>query len=265
MTAPSTPDKADTPTPMLQARHISKHFRGLAALSDVSLEVGQHEMIGLIGPNGAGKTTLFNCLAGVIEPDRGMVRLEGEDVLGLPPYRRALLGIGRTFQRIELFGDLTVREHLFVAVRAQRVRGGLLRDLIGRSRPSAEERAICDQTIELVGLTAEADAPAGSLPLGRGRVVELARALVGNPRLLFLDEPSSGLDHHETAEMASVLEQVHAEHDLAILLCEHDVPFVERLAARTYVLDCGLLIAEGETAEVLADPRVRRAYLGATA
>jgi branched-chain amino acid transport system ATP-binding protein len=250
---------------MLEARHITKHFRGIAALSDVSLIVGHHEMVGLIGPNGAGKTTLFNCLAGVIDPDHGVVHLEGRDLEGLPPHRRALLGVARTFQRIELFGGLTVREHLLVAARAQRRRGGLMRDLIGRSGPSAEEREQCDATLELVGLTSEADAPAGSLPLGRGRVVELARALVTNPRLLFLDEPSSGLDGHETGEMATVLEQVHAEHDVAILLCEHDVPFVERLAARTYVLDCGKLIAEGETATVLADPRVRRAYLGASA
>ncbi len=116
--------------------------------------------------------------------------------------------------------------------------------------------------LELVGLQDEADAPAQALPLGRGRLVELARALVCEPRLLFLDEPSSGLDDHETGEMASVLEQVHAEREVAILLCEHDVPFVERLAARTYVLDCGLLIAQGPTAEVLADPAVRAAYLG---
>ena len=117
--------------------------------------------------------------------------------------------------------------------------------------------------LELVGLTDEAEAPAQSLPLGRGRVVELARALVCEPRLLFLDEPSSGLDGNETMAMAAVLEQVQAQREVAILLCEHDVPFVERLAARTYVLDCGRLIAEGSTADVLADPAVRMAYLGA--
>ena len=250
---------------MLQATGVSKRFSGIAALSDVSLEVGRHEMVGLIGPNGAGKTTLFNCLAGVIEPDSGRIRLDGRDLAGLAPYRRALLGVARTFQRIELFAGLTVREHLLVAARAQRSRGALFRDLVGRSRPTKEERELCDATIELVGLGDEADAPAQSLPLGRGRVVELARALVCEPRLLFLDEPSSGLDGHETGDMASVLEEVFRERELAILLCEHDVPFVERLAARTYVLDCGVLIAEGPTSEVLADPAVRRAYLGTSA
>jgi branched-chain amino acid transport system ATP-binding protein len=251
--------------PMLQAIGISKRFSGIAALSHVSLEVGRHEMVGLIGPNGAGKTTLFNCLAGVFEPDEGRVVLDGRDLGGMPPYRRSLLGVARTFQRIELFAGLTVREHLLVAARAQRCRGALFRDLVGRSKPTADERELCEATIELVGLGAEAEAPAQSLPLGRGRVVELARALVCQPRLLFLDEPSSGLDGRETGDMATVLEQVHRERELAILLCEHDVPFVERLAARTYVLDVGVLIAEGTTADVLADPAVRRAYLGATA
>jgi branched-chain amino acid transport system ATP-binding protein len=250
---------------MLEANDITKRFSGITALDHVSVEVGADEMVGLIGPNGAGKTTLFNCLAGVIDPDRGRVRLDGRDLAHLSPNRRSRLGIARTFQRIELFAGLTVRDHLLVAERAQHRRGGLWRDLICRSRPTAEERSHADEVLELVGLTAEADVPAQALPLGRGRLVELARALVCDPRLLFLDEPSSGLDHHETAEMASVLEQVHGERTMAILLCEHDVPFVERLAARTYVLDCGQLIAQGPTSGVLADPAVRAAYLGSNA
>jgi branched-chain amino acid transport system ATP-binding protein len=251
-------------TAMLEAVGISKRFSGIAALVDVSLDVGSRELVGLIGPNGAGKTTLFNCLAGVTEPDNGKVRLDGQELGAMSPHRRSRLGIARTFQRIELFGGLTVRQHLLVADRAQHQRGGLLRDLMGRSRPTTAEIARSDAVLELVGLTDEADAPAQSLPLGRGRVVELARALVCEPRLLFLDEPSSGLDGNETMAMATVLEQVQAEREVAILLCEHDVPFVERLASRTYVLDCGRLIAEGDTADVLADPAVRTAYLGTT-
>jgi len=249
-------------TALLQAFDITKHFSGITALDHVSIEVGHGEMVGLIGPNGAGKTTLFNCLAGVIEADRGRVLLDGHDLAHFPPNRRSRLGIARTFQRIELFAGLTVREHLLVAERAQHRRGGLWRDLIGRSKATAAERAHADEVLELVGLTREADIPAQALPLGRGRLVELARALVCDPRLLFLDEPSSGLDGNETSEMAAVLEQVHGERELAILLCEHDVPFVERLAMRTYVLDCGQLIASGTTSEVLADPAVRAAYLG---
>jgi branched-chain amino acid transport system ATP-binding protein len=249
-------------TALLHAFDITKHFSGITALDHVSIEVGQGEMVGLIGPNGAGKTTLFNCLAGVIDPDRGRVVLDGHDLARLSPSRRSRLGIARTFQRIELFAGLTVREHLLVAERAQHQRGGLWRDLVGRSKATSEERARADEVLELVGLTSEADVPAQALPLGRGRLVELARALVCNPRLLFLDEPSSGLDGSETSEMAAVLEQVHGDSELAILLCEHDVPFVERLAVRTYVLDCGQLIASGATSEVLADPAVRTAYLG---
>ena len=252
-------------TALLEATDITKHFSGITALDHVSIEVSHGEMVGLIGPNGAGKTTLFNCLAGVIDADRGRVLLDGHDLAHFPPNRRSRLGIARTFQRIELFAGLTVREHLLVAERAQHRRGGLWRDLIGRSKPTETERSHADEVLELVGLTAEADVPAQALPLGRGRLVELARALVCDPRLLFLDEPSSGLDGHETSEMAAVLEQVHRDRELAILLCEHDVPFVERLAARTYVLDCGQLIASGATDEVLSDPAVRAAYLGTEA
>jgi len=178
------------------------------------------------------------------------------------PFERARMGIARTFQRIELFTGMTVRDHLLVADRAVRRSGGLLRDLTGRAKPDADETARCDEVLELVGLADDAERPAHALSLGRGRVVELARALMCRPRLLFLDEPSSGLDRSETADMAGVLERVMELGETAILLCEHDVPFVERLASRTYVLDCGRRIAAGPTREVLADPDVRAAYLG---
>jgi branched-chain amino acid transport system ATP-binding protein len=247
---------------LLDAVKISKRFDGITALCDVSVCVERGEVVALIGPNGAGKTTLFNCLTGVLQPDDGAVTFDGRDLGGLAPYERSRLGLGRTFQQIELFTGLTVLEHLLVADRAKRCRSALGRDLIGRSAPTAEELSRCRSVLDLVGLGDDADRPAESLSLGRGRVVELARALVCEPRLLFLDEPSSGLGAQETADMAAVLEQVRTERDLAILLCEHDVPFVERLATRTYVLDSGRLIAEGPTAEALGQPVVRRAYLG---
>lgn len=247
---------------LLEAAHITKRFEGITALQDVSLHVDQAELVALIGPNGAGKTTLFDCLCGVLVPDVGTVCLDSRDLHGLLPHQRARLGLARTFQRIELFTGLTVREHLLVADRAIRQNGGLWRDLTGRSRPTEDENRRCDAVLELVGLMPDADRPANALSLGRGRVVELARALVCEPRLLFLDEPSSGLDVDETSDMAAVLERVVAERETAILLCEHDVPFVERLASRTYVLDTGKVIAEGATATVLADPAVRAAYLG---
>lgn len=247
---------------LLEATGITKVFNGMAALIDVTIEVGDGELVALIGPNGAGKTTLFDCLSGVKRADKGRIFLDGREIEDLPPYERARMGMARTFQRIELFTGLTVRDHLLVADRALHRSGGLLRDLLGRSRPTAEEEERCDRILELVGLADDADRPAHALSLGRGRVVELARALMCRPRLLFLDEPSSGLDRQETDDMAAVLETVSREDDTAILLCEHDVPFVERLAHRTYVLDCGKLIACGPTAEVLQDPKVRAAYLG---
>lgn len=251
-----------TGDPVLVANRVGKRFEGIAALIDVSVRLEPGELVALIGPNGAGKTTLFNCLSGVLRPNSGEILLKGQDLSRLAPHQRAQLGLARTFQRIELFGSLSVRDHLLVADRARRGGASLWRDLTARSRPTAEERERCDAVLDLVGLTGQGDRAAHSLTLGTGRILELARALTCEPDLLFLDEPSSGLDHRETDEMGSVLEQVQRERGTTILLCEHDVAFVERLAQRTYVLDCGRLIAEGPTADVLASAEVRTAYLG---
>jgi len=258
----TTSPSAATGAPALVAEHVGKRFEGIAALVDVSVRLDRGELVALIGPNGAGKSTLFGCLSGHITPDSGRVTMNGHDLAGLPAHERSRLGLARTFQRIELFAGLSVRDHLLVAVRAQKGGAKLWRDLLGRSKPSAEEQERCDEILELVGLTSVADRPAGALTLGTGRLVELARALVTDPVLLFLDEPSSGLDHRETDEVGSMLEHVKAQRGTAILLCEHDVAFVQRLASRAYVLDCGALIAEGPMAAVLEDPAVRTAYLG---
>jgi branched-chain amino acid transport system ATP-binding protein len=254
---------ADAPAaPLFEATQVTKRFSGIVALDHVDLHVDRGELVALIGPNGAGKTTLFNCLSGVLRPDAGRVTFDGADLSNMTQVARARRGLARTFQRIELFVGMSVRDHLLVAARAHRRRGGLWRDLVGRSGPTAEERELCDATLELVGLQEVADRPAESLSLGRGRLVELARALMCEPKLLFLDEPSSGLDHRETDDMGTVLQTVVAERGTAILLVEHDVPMVERLAGRTYVLDLGRLIAHGATSEVLAQPEVRAAYVG---
>jgi ABC-type branched-subunit amino acid transport system ATPase component len=252
-------------SPLLEAIGITKRFAGIAALIDVSVTVDRGECVALIGPNGAGKSTLFNCMAGVTRPDRGIVRFDGHDLGRMPPYRRARLGLARTFQQIELFPGLTVLDHVVVSVRAERRAGGLVRDLTGRSRPTASELERCRAVLELVGLDRDADRQIESLSLGRARVVELARALVREPTLLFLDEPSSGLDSQETDAMATVIETVRAHRPVAVLLCEHDVSFVRRLASRTSVLDCGKLIAAGPTAEVLDSDAVREAYVGTVA
>ncbi len=261
-TASARPPAPEAGDPLLVATGIGKSYQGIAALTDVSVSVDLGELVALIGPNGAGKSTLFDCMSGVQAPDQGRVRFDGRDLRGMAQHQRARLGLARTFQRIELFPGLTVRDHLLVADRAQRLRGAMLRDLTGRSRPTADERARCDVVLEQLGLMDDADRPAEALSLGRGRVVELGRALICRPRLLFLDEPSSGLDSDETDDMAAVLEGVQRDEEIAIVLCEHDVSLVERLASRTYVLDTGRLIAEGATAEVMASPRVRAAYLG---
>jgi branched-chain amino acid transport system ATP-binding protein len=247
---------------LLDAIGVTKRFGGIVAVNDISLSVDAHESVGLVGPNGAGKTTLFNCLLGLLRPDGGQVYFAGHDLAGLPIYKRARLGIGRTFQRMELFNEMTAREHLMVAERARRGDGSLLRDLLNRSKPTADERARVDAIIDLLGIADVASSPVEALSLGHGRLVELGRALASEPSLLLLDEPSSGLDRMETAALATVLERVRADRGVAVLLVEHDLEMVTRVAERLYVLDFGQLLASGATADVLADADVRRAYLG---
>jgi branched-chain amino acid transport system ATP-binding protein len=247
---------------LLEARGISKSFAGIRALDDVSIDVDAGERVGLIGPNGAGKTTFFNCLLGLLRPDAGTVRFAGRDISRLAVHERARLGIGRTFQRMELFGDSTVLDHLLVAERVRRGDGSLWRDILGRGRPRPDELARCMATLELLGIADLAGEPIERLSLGKGRLVEVGRALMTEPRLLLLDEPSSGLDRDETAALARTLREVQTERGIAILLVEHDVELVADFTERTYVLDFGSLLASGPTAAVLSDVAVRRAYLG---
>ena len=249
-------------TAVLEAVDIRKSFAGIVALDDVSLEVHEGERVGLIGPNGAGKTTLFNCILGVLRPDNGRVRIAGEDVSTMPVHARARRGIGRSFQRIELFPESTVREHLLIAERTRRGDGRLWRDLVGLGRPRPDELEACDAVLELLGLLPLANEPIEHLSLGQGRLVEVGRALMTHPRVLLLDEPSSGLDRTETADLARTLQAVQADQGFAILLVEHDVELVSSFTERAYVLDFGVRIAEGPTADVLRSAEVRRAYFG---
>jgi branched-chain amino acid transport system ATP-binding protein len=247
---------------LLDARQITKRFAGITALDSVSMTVEHGEIVGLIGPNGAGKTTFFNCLLGMIRPDGGRVLFDGHDITDLAVYRRARLGFGRTFQRIELFTGTTVRDHLLVAERAHAGTGHLWKDLINRGSPTATELERSQHTLELLGLADVADRPIEALSLGRARLVEVGRALMTEPKLLLLDEPSSGLDRDETVALTETLRTVQREHDMAILLVEHDVEMVQSFVSRLYVLDFGMTIASGPTAAVLGDESVRRAYLG---
>ena len=249
-------------SPVLDASGVSVAFAGIRALDDVSVSVEAGERVGLIGPNGAGKTTLFNCLLGMLRPDAGRVLFNGTDVGGWPVHRRARAGMGRTFQRVELFSDTTVREHLLIAERIRNGTGSFWKDLVGRGRPQASEIDACDEVLALLGIADLATMPVESLSLGQSRLVEAGRALMTGPQILLLDEPSSGLDRAETVALAETLRAVQDARGYAVLLVEHDVTLVADFTDRAYVLDSGALIAEGPTADVLADPAVRRAYLG---
>ena len=247
---------------LLRVDQVSKSFGGIAAVNDVTMEVGRGESVGLVGPNGAGKTTLFNCVCGQLRPEHGSIELEGSSLVGLPTFERARLGIGRTYQRVEVFPDMTVRDHLLVALRARWRRGRLWRDLCNLSGPTAEEAAKVADVLGKVGLWDRAEAPVASLGLGSCRLVELARALVTDPVLLMADEPSSGLDVHETRELGTVLRQVQHDQGMAMVLVEHDLGMVAEVVDRTVVMNLGEVIAEGSFASVMADPAVRTAYLG---
>ena len=239
---------------MLQVDDVTVRFGGVHALSGVSLEAPAGRVTGLIGPNGAGKTTLFDVVTGLQRPASGRVRLGGRDVTRRGPQRRARLGLGRTFQRLEVFGSLTVRENVVLA--AELARGWSLRPAGPRPGPHA------DALLERTGLTALAAQPASELPTGSARLLELARALAAAPAVLLLDEPGSGLDETETRALGELLVDVAAE-GTAVLLVEHDVDLVMRVCAHLYVLDFGRVLAQGTPAQVQADRAVQEAYLGA--
>jgi branched-chain amino acid transport system ATP-binding protein len=247
---------------LLEATDISKRFGGIEALTRLSMTVDTGEAVGMVGPNGAGKTTLFNCLFGLVHPDTGRVAFDGVRIDVLPTFRRARLGIGRTFQRLELFSGMTPREHVLVTERVRNGTGRLWRDLVGLGRPRPDELDAARQLLELVGLADVADVPVEALSLGTGRLVELARALAVRPRLLMLDEPSSGLDDSETDAMVTLINRVRRERHTAVVLVEHDLDMVAATVDRLVVLESGHLIADGPVDAVLADPAVRRAYLG---
>ena len=247
---------------ILKVNEVTKKFSGIVALDAASIEIGEGERVGLIGPNGAGKTTFFNCMLGILRTDGGTVELMGEDVTNEPVHRRSRMGLGRTFQRIELFPDSTVRDHLFVAERVRLKTGRLWKDLIGIGGPTKEELDRCDEVLGLLGLSDLAEEPIERLSLGQCRLVEVGRALMTEPKVLLLDEPSSGLDRAETTALAVTLREVQAQQGFSILLVEHDVELVSSFTERSYVLDFGRMILEGPTKQVLASSEVRAAYLG---
>jgi branched-chain amino acid transport system ATP-binding protein len=240
--------------PALEVSDICMAFGGAQVLSDVSLSVAAGAVTGLIGPNGAGKTTLFNVVSGLLEPRSGRVMIEGHDVTKAGPAARARRGLARTYQRLELFTSLTVRENIQVA--------GEIRNTWGR-RGRIDVGAETDRTIALMGLGDVGEREVSELPTARARVVEVARALMTQPRVLLLDEPASGQTEQETADFSQLLRQLVNERDLAICLVEHDVGLVMGTCELIYVLDYGEIIASGPPEQVKSDPAVVNAYLGA--
>jgi branched-chain amino acid transport system ATP-binding protein len=238
----------------LEARDITVRFGGNIALDNVSIEAEAGCVTGLIGPNGAGKTTLFNVVTGLLSPSSGIVLLDGEDVTRISPTRRARRGLARTFQRLELFSLLTVRENVRVAAD--------IRHSWSRDKDNPAENV--ERIIERVGLQSIADERVDALPTGQCRLVELARSLATKPEVLLLDEPASGQDENETLEFARLLGEL-ADEGMVVVLVEHDVHLVMNTCRMVHVLDFGQIIATGTPAEIQQNEAVLAAYLGTPA
>ena len=239
--------------PLLEVDHVVVQFGGVTAVNEACFTADPGTVTGLIGPNGAGKTTCFNVISGLQKPTRGTVRFQGKDVSSTPVHRRSKRGMGRTFQRLEAFGSLSVRDNVKVAADIHR---GVLKGFL----PGGHGKNI-DALLERVGIAAYADERADSIPTGTARLLELARCLAGDPKLLLLDEPSSGLDETETDAFGDLLRDLAAE-GRAILMVEHDMDLVMAVCDVIHVLDFGSIIASGDPAAIRRDPAVQKAYLG---
>ncbi len=269
--------------PVLVVSEVAVRFGGVAALADVNFTVMPGTVTGLIGPNGAGKTTLFNVINGIQPADRGKVLFQGRDMAGIPPHKRARLGIARTFQRLELFGSLTAGENVQVGLesaikwwqwrhlreafpwrRGPLSAGGESPDVEDATGPGSLATTTAERLLAGVGLAGKAGNQASAMPTGSARMVELARAVSIGPKLLLLDEPGSGLDDSESESLGDLLSRLAAS-GMAVLLVEHDMELVMRVCSQIHVLDFGEVIASGTPDEVRSNPAVQAAYLGASA
>jgi len=252
---------------LLEVKQLTKHFGGLTAVGDVTLELNEGELVGLIGPNGAGKTTLFNLLTGVYEPSEGTVTLDGHLLNGKQPYKIASLGLGRTFQNIRLFKDLTVLDNVLIAFgnhHKKHVFASFLR-LPAFYKNEKELKAKALELLKIFELDGVANTLAKNLAYGQQRRLEIVRALATEPKILFLDEPAAGMNPQETAELTDLIRRIKEEFNITIMLIEHDMSLVMEVTERIYVLEYGRLIAHGTPDEIKNNKRVIEAYLGGEA
>lgn len=250
---------------ILRVDHATIRFGGLTAVNDVSLVHNGREILSLIGPNGAGKTTLFNLLTGIYLPDEGSILFDGRDITRLKPYERVAAGIARTFQNIRLFQNMTVLENLLIA-HPQCNREGICASILlprGLRRRRAQVVDECERILASVGLKGAEDLMATSLPYGKQRLLEIARALATDPKLILLDEPGAGMNPVEKAELSDVIKYITGSCGKHVLIIEHDMKFVMTISDRIVVLDHGEKIAEGRPEQIQRDQRVIDAYLGA--